>query len=484
MKSLESTIANSVWSYFSTICSIPHPSKHEEMLVKWIKNWANEKNIQCKQDEIGNLILTKPASAGFENKTPVILQAHLDMVPQKNNDSDHDFTKDPIKTIIKGEWLHADNTTLGADNGLGMASCLAVLGDNSLQHGPIEVLLTTDEETGMTGAFGLKAGTLKGKILINTDSEQEGELYVGCAGGVNVNIQLPFEKMEADPDSVAFQVDLTGLKGGHSGCDINLGRANAVKVLASVLNNLEAIPFQVSAFKGGSLRNAIPREAHAVIVCAKEYQNSLEVLITNLQINLTEQFKESEANLQLNITPCSLPTSILIPDSQHALLNSLHHCENGIFSMEEKFAGVVQTSSNLGVITQDSDTNHFNIRVLVRSQREDEKHSLSTSITQHFESVGAKVRADGEYPGWTPNADSPIYKIMENEYEKLFSEKPKTMVIHAGLECGLFSKNYPEWDMISFGPTINFPHSPDEKAHIASVDKYWLLLVATLKAID
>ncbi|WP_022941162.1 aminoacyl-histidine dipeptidase [Psychromonas hadalis] len=484
MQSLQSTAAHSVWSYFSTICSIPHPSKHELQLVEWIKNWANEKNIQCSQDDIGNLILSKPASIGFENKTPVILQAHLDMVPQKNSDSAHDFVRDPIRTVIKGEWLHADNTTLGADNGIGMASCLAVLADNSLQHGPLEVLLTTDEETGMTGAFGLKAGTLKGKILINTDSEQEGELYVGCAGGVNVNIQHHYEKMETEPAEAGFEITLTGLKGGHSGCDINLHRGNAIKVLAAVLNNLDAIPFHLSLFEGGSLRNAIPREAHAVIVCNKQYQNSLEILINNLQMSLTEKFKNSENKLQLEVKSCHLPTSILTKKSQDALLNSLHECENGIFAMDEQFSDVVQTSCNLGVITQNRENNRFDIQVLVRSQREDEKQNIATKITHHFEKFGAHVRTDGNYPGWTPNQHSPIYQVMENTYQQLFSEKPKTMVIHAGLECGLFSEQYPEWDMISFGPTINFPHSPDEKVHIASVDKYWQLLVATLKAID
>lgn len=238
MQQLQSTSASSVWSYFSKICSIPHPSKHEKQLTDWIVSWAKDNNIDCVKDEIGNLILRKPATPGYENNTAVILQAHLDMVPQKNNDIEHDFTTDAIKTIIDGEWLHADNTTLGADNGIGMASCLSVLSDDSIQHGPLEVLLTTDEETGMTGAFGLQADSLQGKILMNTDSEQEGELYVGCAGGINVNIDLPFEVMESEPTYKAFEISVTGLKGGHSGCDINLGRANAIKLLASALGNL------------------------------------------------------------------------------------------------------------------------------------------------------------------------------------------------------------------------------------------------------
>tara|TARA_R110001583_G_scaffold81253_2_gene217010 strand:- start:38464 stop:39921 length:1458 start_codon:yes stop_codon:yes gene_type:complete len=485
MQLLQSSSASPVWSYFSTICSIPHPSKHEKQLVEWIKNWASEQQIHCTQDSVGNLILSKEASSGYEQKTPVVLQAHMDMVPQKNNDSDHDFANDPIKMIIDGEWLHADNTTLGADNGIGMASCLAVLADKSLLHGPLEVLLTTDEETGMTGAFGLKAGSLKGKILINTDSEQEGELYVGCAGGVNVNIELPYEKMEPEVDSGAYVIRLTGLKGGHSGCDINLGRANAIKELAMLLNNFDGFPFHIANFEGGSLRNAIPREASVVVVCDAQYQNSLELLINTFQVTLLAKYKGIEEKLKLTVESCELPHSILTLRSQNVLLESLNNCNNGVFSMDSHFSSVVETSSNLGVITQNKTGGlSFKLQVLVRSQIEQDKHDEAQKIQDNFEAYGARVRKDGNYPGWTPNANSNIYQIMEKQYIKLFSETPKTMVIHAGLECGLFCDQYPEWDMISFGPTIKFPHSPDEKVEIASVDKYWTLLKATLEAID
>ncbi|PKF62597.1 cytosol nonspecific dipeptidase [Psychromonas sp. psych-6C06] len=485
MQNLLATSSNPIWSYFSTICSIPHPSKHEQQLVDWVTKWAAEKSINCTQDEIGNLILTKPASSGYEEKTPVILQAHLDMVPQKNSDSSHDFLTDPITPIVKGEWLHADNTTLGADNGIGMASCLAVLADNSLQHGPLEVLLTTDEETGMTGAFGLQAGALKGRILINTDSEQEGELYVGCAGGINVNVDLPYEKMEPEVDCAAYEISLTGLKGGHSGCDINLGRANAIKELAGVLDNIDGVPFFISRFEGGSLRNAIPREAKAVIVCDPQYQNSLELLINTLQVTIAAKYQDIEENLTLSVKTTDLPQSILTHDSQTALLSSILNCKNGVFNMDSNFSDVVQTSSNIGVITQTTDNNlNFQIQVLIRSQVEQEKLQQANEIQAHFEQFAAVVRQDGNYPGWTPNPESAIYKVMEAQYIALFSEKPKTMVIHAGLECGLFSDNYPDWDMISVGPTIKFPHSPDEKVEIATVDKYWKLLTTTLKALD
>ena len=485
MQQLQTTKAASLWSHFLNICAIPHPSKHEQQLINWITLWAKEKNISCVQDKAGNLILRKPASKGYEEKTPVILQAHLDMVPQKNNNIDHDFLTDPITPIITEGWLHADNTTLGADNGIGMASCLAVLADNSLEHGPLEVLLTIDEETGMTGAFALQADTLEGKVLINTDSEQEGELYVGCAGGVNVNINFPYEKMQTEPTDKAYEISIEGLQGGHSGCDINLKRGNAIKILANVLHNLDAIPFHLAFLEGGSLRNAIPREAYAVIVCDQQYENSLDILINNLQLDLQRKFKQSEDNLQLCVKSSELPLCILTSQAQTDFLNCLQGCENGVFTMDENFSDVVQTSSNLGVVTQKQcGQNSFDIQVLIRSQIEQEKQQYADKIIKHFKQYGAICHKEGDYPGWKPNCNSSIYKVMNEQYSKLFNKKPDTMVIHAGLECGLFSSKYPHWDMISFGPTIKFPHSPKEKVEIASVDKYWQLLVATLKAID
>ncbi|MEG3753063.1 aminoacyl-histidine dipeptidase [Psychromonas arctica] len=485
MQQLQSHPAAPIWSFFQNICAIPRPSKHEEQIRNWIINWAQENNIDCVKDKIGNLILTKPASAGYQDKTPVILQCHLDMVPQKNNDKVHNFLTDPIIPVIDGEWLRADHTTLGADNGIGMASCLAVLADSDIEHGPLEVLITTDEETGMTGAFGLEAGQLQGKVFINTDSEQEGELYVGCAGGINVNVLLPFEKMETDITESAYQISISGLKGGHSGVDINLGRANAIKELANVLMNLDAAPFLISSLSGGSLRNAIPREAHAVIVCDAQYQNSLETVINTLQVSLSDKYRESESKFTVTLQPCDLPSSVLTHQSHDNLINALAHCDNGVFSMDDNFPNVVETSSNLAVVTQQSGLmNQFAIQVLIRSQIEEDKHKCAEKLTMHFKQYGGRVATEGNYPGWTPNKESTIYQVMETQYQSLFGNKPKAMVIHAGLECGLFCEKYPHWDMISFGPTIKFPHSPDEKVEIASVDNYWALLKATLKAID
>jgi len=484
MNQLASTKAASVWSFFADICEIPHPSKHEEKIRSWITDWAKKNKIHCVQDAIGNLILKKAASAGKESCTPIILQAHLDMVPQKNNDTDHDFLVDPILTEIKGDWMHAKSTTLGADNGIGMAACLAVLADNTLVHGPLEVLLTTDEETGMTGAFGLEEGALEGKILINTDSEDEGELYVGCAGGVNVNVTTPFEIMEADPKSIALEISLTGLKGGHSGCDINLNRGNAIKLVAAALANLDVNQYQLANIVGGSLRNAIPREASAIIVCDAEYKNSIEVLISHLNIEFRNKLTESEPNLHLAVNQVCLPHAILTTQSKENIINAINLCENGIYSMDENYADVVQTSSNFGVLLQDNEAQAFKIQVLVRSQVEAEKNETAQKIQAHFSAYQSTINIAGDYPGWAPNSDSAIYRVMQAEYVKLFDKTPKTMVIHAGLECGLFSKKYPDWDMISFGPTIMFPHSPDEKVNIPTVDKFWQLLVATLSAID
>ncbi len=481
MQQLQSTKAAPVWSYFLNICAIPHPSKHEQQLVSWIMDWAEEKKIACRQDEIGNLILSKPASRGSEHKTPLILQAHLDMVAQKNSDMVHDFASDAITPIINGEWMHAKNTTLGADNGIGMASCLAVLADNSIEHGPLEVLLTTDEESGMTGAFALQADSLAGKILINTDSEQEGELYIGCAGGVKVYVDLPYQRLPANDSESAYEIKLSGLKGGHSGCDIQLQRGNAIKILAQALHNLEQVPFNLACFEGGSLRNAIPREARALITCDAGYQQRLEALLNSQLENLRNEYQGIEDNLQLCLTVTALPESVLTTQCRDNLLNSVKDCANGVFAMDTNFSDVVQTSSNLGVLTQQEQS--FSMQLLVRSQVDQEKLHYAEKIAAHFQAYGAICRKEGNYPGWKPNPDSTVYRVMKAQYSQLFNSDPETMVIHAGLECGLFSAKYPHWDMISFGPTIKFPHSPDEKVHIPSVDKYWQLLIATLKAL-
>ena len=482
MQQLQTTKAAVVWSYFLEICSIPHASRNELQLVNWIKNWADKQEISYVQDKIGNLILRKPPTIGYEHKTPVILQAHLDMVPQKNSDTKHDFLTDAIQPVIKGEWMHASNTTLGADNGIGMASCLAILADKTIQHGPLEVLLTTAEEVGMIGAFGLEEGLLNGNILINTDSEQEGDLYIGCAGGVKLFIDLPYKTETISDQQVAFEISLNGLKGGHSGCDIHLQRVNAIILLAESLSQIDNIPFSIAKFKGGSLRNAIPREAHVIISCEPHYQTSLEQQLNHLQTTLLEKHQGIEDDLSLSLSNTELPNQVLTKQSKDALLSAIKSCPNGVFAMDKNLQGVVQTSSNIGVFTQEN--NVFTMELLVRSQVEEEKQQAAIKIAEHFKNFGARSRQEGNYPGWKPNPNSPTFQATQKVYQKLFNCLPKTMVIHAGLECGLFSNKYPHWDMVSFGPTIKFPHSPDEKVHIESVDKYWQLLVSLLQELD
>jgi len=485
MQILQTTKAATVWSYFLNICTIPHISKHEQQLTSWIIDWAKEKNIDYTLDDVGNLILRKPASPRYEQKTATILQAHLDMVPQKNHLSDHNFLTDPIQPMIKEDWMHATNTTLGADNGIGIASCLAVLADNSINHPPLEVLLTTDEETSMGGAFGLKAKTLKGKILINTDSEQEGSLYVGCSGSVDLNISFPFIKEATSPNKKSFKILLTGLKGGHSGRDIHLQRGNAIKLLVEVLDNLKDLPFQLSTLEGGNLRNTIPREAHATIVCDQAQQNSLDVLINSLNITLINRFHDIEDDLSLTIIPCPLPETVLSIKSQTDFLNCIHKCDNAVLEMDPDFSNVVTSSSNLGVVIQnDEESPNFTIQFLVRSQIEHQKVIIVEKIAEAFKRCGAKYRINGNYPSWKADLDSTIYKTVTEQYQRLFDKDPHPMIIHTGLECGLFSNKYPELSMISFGPTIKFPHTPGEKVNIPSVDKYWQLLVATLESIN
>jgi len=485
MQTLQTTKAATVWSYFLNICTIPHTSKHEQQLTNWIINWAKEKNITYSLDDVGNLLLRKAATPGYEQKTPTILQAHLDMVPQKNHLSDHNFLTDPIQPIIKEDWMHATNTTLGADNGIGIASCLAILEDESIKHPPLEVLLTTDEETSMAGAFGLKAKTLQGKILINTDSEQEGSLYVGCSGSVDLNITFPSINVPTNPDKKAFEISLKGLKGGHSGRDIHLQRGNAIKLLVEVLDNLKELPFQLSTLEGGNLRNTIPREAHATIVCDEKLQGSLSVVINSLHATLVDRFHNSEDSLELTIQPCALPETVLSEQCQQDFLNCLHKCENAVLAMDPDFSNVVTSSSNLGVIIQKNEAQpHFVIQFLVRSQIEHQKVLIVEQIAEAFKRCGAKYRINGNYPSWKADLDSNIYKTVSAQYHKLFNKAPQAMIIHTGLECGLFSNKYPDLSMISFGPTIKFPHTPGEKVNIPSVDKYWQLLLATLEAID
>ncbi|AOT11249.1 aminoacyl-histidine dipeptidase [Pseudoalteromonas luteoviolacea] len=471
-----------VWQFFDQICSIPHPSKHEEALAQFIVNWANSKNLATRRDKTGNVFIKKSATVGMENRKPVVLQAHIDMVPQKNDDTAHNFETDPIRPFVDGDWVTADGTTLGADNGIGMASCLAVLASDDIAHGPLEVILTVDEEAGMTGAFGLEAGWLEGEILLNTDSEQEGEIYMGCAGGIDAGLTLNIERQARTSELAYLEISLKGLKGGHSGVDIHTGRANANKLLARTLkHHLTDIDFQIVEFKGGSLRNAIPREAYTTIAIQDADVNKVTAYIEQVQSLMRQELSAIETGLTFNVSQSDSTLAPLTLSSTQQLLSLLNACPNGVVRMSDDIQGVVETSLNLGVITTQSDS--IEILCLIRSLIDSGRKDVEGTLSSLAELAGAQVEFSGAYPGWKPEPESELIHIFRDMYEGIYGKKPDIMVIHAGLECGLFKEPYPDMDMISFGPTIKFPHSPDEKVHIESVGLYWQQMKALLSNI-
>ncbi|MCL2896082.1 beta-Ala-His dipeptidase [Brenneria tiliae] len=471
-----------LWDIFAKICSIPHPSYHEEALAAHILAWAQEKGIYAERDRVGNILLRKAATPGMENRKPVVLQAHLDMVPQKNNDTVHDFTKDPIQPYIDGEWVKARGTTLGADNGIGMASALAVLSDGGVKHGPLEVLLTMTEESGMDGAFGLQPNWLQGEILINTDSEQEGEVYMGCAGGIDFITRLPLEREALPAGYQTLTLTLKGLKGGHSGCDIHLGLGNANKLLARFLfEQADRLDIRILALNGGTLRNAIPREAFATLALPAANVGQFKALSQEYLSLLKNELSVVEKNLTLQVEASDSSAQALTKDVGARLLALLNAMPNGVIRMSDVVKGVVETSLNIGVVT--TDEKQAEINCLIRSLIDSGKDAVVGSLTALGQLAGAETTPKGGYPGWQPDANSQVMQLVRETYQKLFNKTPDIMVIHAGLECGLFKEPYPDMDMVSIGPTITGPHSPDEQVHIASVGQYWQLLTALLKAI-
>lgn len=477
---------SSLWQIFEKICSIPHPSKHEQKISLWIQSWAKELGLSVKEDAVGNLIIKKPATAGMETKKGVILQAHMDMVPQKNSDTEHDFLVDPIKPYIvteaDGDWVTAEGTTLGADNGVGLSSALAVLASDDIPHGPLEVLVTIDEEAGMTGAFGLEAGWLDGDLLINTDSEQEGEVYMGCAGGIDGEATFAITNEDAPADAESFNLSISGLKGGHSGVDIHTGRANANKLLVRFL--LEAsneFDLRLTELNGGSLRNAIPREADASFVIKATQVEALKAKLAEYLATIRQSLGSVETDIEmLLISPETFDECWTI-DTQNIILRALNACPNGVLRMSDDIEGIVETSLNLGVMR--SKGNKFVAMTLIRSLHDDGRLDAQTTVQSVFELANADIKFSGAYPGWKPDTSSALMQTVRDTYQSLFNKIPEIMVIHAGLECGLFKTAYPHWDMVSFGPTIKFPHSPDEKIQIATVEQYWQLLVAVLANI-
>ena len=482
MSELSQLSPQPLWDIFAKICSIPHPSYHEEQLAEHIMGWAKEKGLHAERDQVGNILIRKPATAGMENRKPVVLQAHLDMVPQKNNDTVHDFTKDPIQPYIDDDWVKARGTTLGADNGIGMASALAVLADDSVEHGPLEVLLTMTEEAGMDGAFGLQANWLQADILINTDSEEEGEIYMGCAGGIDFISTLPLSREAVPAGYQTFKLTLKGLKGGHSGGDIHLGLGNANKLLARFLAGHAAeLDLRLVDFNGGTLRNAIPREAFATVAVPAAKADELKKLSSVYLDILKNELSAKEKNLTVVLESVTTDKAALTVQSRDTFVQLLNATPNGVIRNSDVAKGVVETSLNVGVVTMSDDS--AEIICLIRSLIDSGKEYVVSMLESLGTLAGAKTSAKGSYPGWQPDASSPVMALVRETYQRLFNSTPNIQVIHAGLECGLFKKPYPNMDMVSIGPTITGPHSPDEQVHIESVGHYWTLLTELLKAI-
>jgi len=471
-----------LWKNFHSLTQIPRPSKKEDKIREFIYNFGKNLGLETIQDEVGNVIIRKPATPGMENRKGVILQGHLDMVPQKNSDKVHDFETDPIETIVDGEWVHANGTTLGADNGIGVAAAMAVLESNKIQHGPVEALFTSDEETGMTGATGLKPGVLKGDILVNMDSEDEGELYIGCAGGTNGSMTFHYNEQSVSGDYQGFRINVTGLKGGHSGVDIQLGRGNANKIMNRILYHGHVKHgLLLASIDGGSLRNAIPRESFAhAIVPAANVQNFLGCL-AKMTTKIKNELSAVEPTLKIEAVPAELPATVIDQTTLVKFMNAIYACPNGVMRMSNEMAGLVETSNNLAIVKSENGT--ITINNLLRSSVDSAKDDLEVMIKSIFDLAGAESVFDGSYPGWKPNPDSAILKTMQDVYNRKYGNIPEIKAIHAGLECGILGGAYPNWDMISFGPTIRFPHSPDEKVNIATVQKFWDFLVETLKNI-
>lgn len=470
-----------VWQCFSEICQVPRPSKKEEQIIAFLLDWGKRHGIETIKDHAGNILMKKPASKGYEKRPTVVLQAHMDMVCEKNSDTVHDFMKDPIQPYIDGEWVKARGTTLGADNGIGMAAIMAILLDSDLKHPALECLITVDEETGLTGAFELKAGFLSGKKLLNLDSEDDGEIFIGCAGGVDTIINLPYKAEKAPSDLYYCRISVKGLCGGHSGDDIDKGRANANKLLNRFLWNVnKKTKVSLAEINGGNLRNAIPREAYAVIGVDKGFKEELAVMLNNYIADVTGEYAVTEPSMKITIDSESTPSMVVEGDVTSRLLYSLYACPNGIIRMSDDMPGLVETSTNLASVKM-NDGKNIEIVTSQRSSVTSAKNDIASMVESVFTLAGANVRHSDGYPGWKPNPHSELAQKLAASYKKLFNKEAKIRAIHAGLECGLFSEKYPDMDMASFGPTMRGVHSPDERLHIKDTEKFYKLLIDVLE---
>ncbi len=472
-----------VWKYFHEINQIPRPSKKEARMIAYLMETGAKLGVETLKDAAGNVLMRKPATPGLENVTPIIFQAHMDMVCEKNSDVDFNFETDAIQTYIDGEWLKAKGTTLGADDGIGVAMALAILEDSGLAHGPIECLFTVDEETGLTGAYALEKDFLKGKILLNLDSEDEGQFFIGCAGGKNTEITIDFEEEDVPKNSKAFRVMVKGLQGGHSGDDINKKRGNAIKMLTRILHEATfAYDAELAHIDGGNLHNAIAREASAVLVMQSHLEAEFTDHIRQFERTLQQEYKNSDAGVRVEITAAELPKKVMDNYTQCDLVQALYACPHGVLAMDQDIEGFVETSTNLASIKMEG--KQIKIVTSQRSSLESKKDDAANMVASTFELMGADINFGDGYPGWSPNADSKVLKLMTQAYRNLFSKDPQILVIHAGLECGLIGEKYPDMDMISYGPTLRGVHSPDEKLLIHTVQEVWDLTLEFIRLLN
>lgn len=479
-KEILQLVPQRLWKHFYDLTQIPRPTGETKKVQNFIVEFGKSLNLETKQDETGNVLIIKPASEGMKNAPTVILQSHLDMVPQKNSNVIHDFSKDPIQTRIDGNLVKAMSTTLGADNGIGVATMLSILEDKSLTHGKLECLFTIDEEVGMIGAFGLKPGFLSGNILLNLDTEDEGDLTVGCAGGADVSATFQFKEVDSNPDEIAYTITLSGLRGGHSGGEIHEGRANANKSMARFMKECIYIcDARLASFNGGSLRNAIPREAVATVSILPENEDLLLNLVNEYEEIFQNEFTGVESSLSLKADKVDMPKTLIPEEIQDSLIHALVGCQNGVINMLTSFPGIVETSTNLASVT--TTPGKVEVCFLTRSSSESRKDEICSSLDSIFSLAGAKVEITNPYPGWQPDAQSPTSEIMGKLFKEMFNWDAKIQVVHAGLECGIILGSTPGLDIVSFGPNIRNPHSPDEYVEIDSVDRFYKYTIKVLE---
>ncbi|RZJ35557.1 MAG: aminoacyl-histidine dipeptidase [Flavobacterium sp.] len=471
-----------LWNKFADLNAVPRPSKQEGRVIEFMKQFGNSLGLETFEDDIRNVIIRKPATPGMENRKPIVLQGHLDMVHQKNSDTIFDFNTQGIDMYIDGDWVRARGTTLGADNGLGVATIMAILESTDIPHPAIEALFTIDEETGMTGALNLKGGILRGEILLNLDTEEDDEIDIGCAGGIDVTATRNYEEEATPDDAIGYRIMVRGLNGGHSGMDIHKGLGNANKIMNRLLfNGFENFGLQISSLTGGSLRNAIPRESTATVVIASMYRDAFVPGISKAIAEIKAEFATTEPNLSIEIEPCDAPATVMELGVQEGIIRSIYAAHNGVYRMSADMEDLVETSNNIARVVIENGS--ISIQCLTRSSVETSKMDLANALRSAFELSGCEVNFAGSYPGWKPNVNSEILDLLVNIYEQQNGAKPKVVACHAGLECGILGTNYPGMDMISFGPTIHGAHSPDERASIPSAQKYWKFILEILKNI-